>query len=292
MHAGRSGRSSPLTQALQWGPIALPWPLLVGLGAIVPGFIAGKQAGGGGGGIDIEALLFKVLLVGLVAARLAFVWEWRDPYLREPLGILDFRDGGWTPEAGLAAACLYALSLIRRIPALRKPLLAAMLTAIPVWLSGTVALALWGVEETRLPPLVLQSLDGRTVSLATFEGKPTVVNLWATWCPPCRHEMPVLAQAQAAHPEINFVFIDQGEAVQTVGGYLDGQRLALRNVLLDTRLEAGARLGYRALPSTLFFDIGGRLVSSRIGALSAATLAQRLDALRGGTASASGARGK
>ena len=280
-----------MTQALQWGPIALPWPLLVGLGAIVLGFIVGKRAGAGGG-VDIESLLFKVLLVGLVVARLAFVWEWRDPYLREPLGILDFRDGGWTPEAGLIAACLYALSLIRRTPALRKPLLAAMLTAIPVWLSGTVVLALWAVEETRLPPLALQSLDGRTVSLTAFEGKPTVVNLWATWCPPCRHEMPVLAQAQAAHPEINFVFIDQGEAAQKVGGYLDGQRLALRNVLLDARLEVGARLGYRVLPSTLFFDAGGRLVSSRIGALSAATLAQRLDALRDGTASASEARGK
>ena len=272
-----------LTQVLQWGPIALPLPLLVLLGAIGAGFVTGKQAGITAG-IDVESHLFKVLLVGLVVARLAFVWQWRGPYLREPLGILDIRDGGWTPEAGLAAACLYALSLMRRTQVLRKPLVTAVVTTGAVWLLGTVAIVAWPFEEARLPSLSLQSLDGRAVSLTDFQGKPTVVNLWATWCPPCRHEMPVLQQAQAKHPEFNFVFINQGEVAQKVSGYLDGQRLGLRNVLLDAKLEAGASLGYRMLPSTLFFDAKGRLVSTRIGALSPATLAQQLDALRGGIA--------
>ena len=80
------------------------------------------------------------------------------------------------------------------------------------------------------------------------------------------------------------MFINQGEVAQKVSVYLDRQRLALRNVLLDAKLEAGASLGYRMLPSTLFFDAKGRLVSTRIGALSPATLAQQLDALRGGIA--------
>ena len=131
-----------------------------------------------------------------------------------------------------------------------------------------------------MPPLTLSSLEGRPVSLAGFAGKPTVVNLWATWCPPCQREMPALQQAQAANPDVNIVFVNQGEESPTIAAFLDRHGLALRNVLVDPQRRTGAALGHRALPTTLFFDAQGRLADTRIGELSQATLTQRLASLR------------
>ena len=127
----------------------------------------------------------------------------------------------------------------------------------------------------------LPALDAGSVALTGFVGKPTVLNLWATWCPPCRREMPLLQQAQVAHPGLNFVFVNQGETRADVVRYLQGQHMLLRNVLLDATLATGAAFDQRALPTTLLFDAQGRLVSTHVGAFSEATLAQSLNALQG-----------
>ena len=271
-----------MTQSLQIGPLALPYGLLVTMAAIGLGwFIAGRLARRAG--IDAEPVLTRMLLIGLVGARLAFVWHWRGPYCDSPLSIVDIRDGGWDAATGLAAACLYGLYRMRKLPGLLKPVLAAVLTTGLVWALGSFAITLGAREAVPLPQLSLASLDGRAVPLAGFAGKPTVINLWATWCPPCRREMPVLQQAQGANPDLNFVFVNQGEKADDIQGFIDRQGLALRNVLVDERLQTGSALGHRALPTTLFFDARGQLVSSRIDELSPATLAQRLNELRGAT---------
>ena len=130
-----------------------------------------------------------------------------------------------------------------------------------------------------LPALSFTSLEGGTVQLAELKGKPTVVNLWATWCPPCVREMPVLHQAQVDHPGVNFVFVNQGESAEKVGAWLQARKLPLRNVLMDRDGQTAAAFKQRALPLTLFFDAKGRLVSTRIGELLAATLTERLQNL-------------
>jgi thiol-disulfide isomerase/thioredoxin len=155
------------------------------------------------------------------------------------------------------------------------------LIAGAVLLLGGIATILFKPPPVPLPSLTLQSLDGRAVRLADFVGKPTVINLWASWCPPCRREMPAMQQAQAANPEVNFVFVNQGEEPPAVVEYLSRQRLVLRNVLLDPQGSTGAALDTGALPTTLFFDANGLLVSIRLGELSSATLNQRLAAIRG-----------
>ena len=269
--------------SLQLGPLALPLPPLVLALAAAHGLALGKRLGRSVG-VDAEPALLRMFLLGLVASRLGFVWEWRAVYLHDPLGILDIRDGGWEVVAGFAAACLYGLVLLQRQPALRKPLLAATFALLASWTAGEVAIAtLTGGSRQPMPALSLQALDGRSVALAGFVGKPTVVNLWATWCPPCRREMPLLQQAQAAHPELNFVFVNQGETRDVILRYLQGQGIVLQNVLIDARKATGAAFNEQALPTTLFFDAQGRLVSTRVGALSEATLRQRLDAIQHAT---------
>ncbi len=272
-----------MTQTLQLGPLALPYSLLVALAALALGGLAGRRFGRNAG-IDVEPLLWRMLLVGLLGARLVFAWEWQSSYLAQPLSLLDVRDGGWNAPAGMVVACVYGLHCARGQPALRRPVLAAVLASALVGTAGGVLLLLKASPAVPLPALSLPSLQGPPVLLSDFAGKPTVINLWATWCPPCRREMPVLQQAQADRADVNFVFVDQGEAPAAIAAYLARHGMAgLRNVLVDERRQAGLALGgHSALPTTLFYDARGRLVEVRVGALSPATLAQRLAMLRDG----------
>ncbi|WP_186511140.1 TlpA disulfide reductase family protein [Caenimonas sedimenti] len=266
-----------MPNAIQIGPLALPVSLLFMLVAVAAATSIGKWSGRRVG-VDVEPILFWTLVVGVVVARLAFVLQFSTTYQASPLAVLDIRDGGWRPLAGFAAAWLFALGRQFKKPMLRKPLLAAVIVATAIWGGGILALSLPS-EEQKLPTLELASLEGAPVDLAQFEGRPTVVNLWATWCPPCVREMPVLREAQAAHPAMNFVFINQGESAQRVGGWLAARNLLLRNVLLDTKGQALTAFNQRGLPTTLFFDAKGRLVSTRTGELSAASLAEKLESI-------------
>jgi len=180
--------------------------------------------------------------------------------------------------AGFVAAWVFAFGQQFNRPVLRKPLLAALFVATAIWGGGLFVLSSPDPEQ-KLPTLTLSSLQGANVSLAQFEGKPTVVNIWATWCPPCLREMPVLHEAQVRYPAVNFVFVNQGESAQRVGSWLAARNLPLRNVLLDTRGQALESFNQRGLPTTLFFDAKGRLISTRTGELSAATLAEKLESI-------------
>lgn len=269
-----------MTSSVQLGPLVLPVGPLLLLAAVLVGWtLAGRLARGRN--TSIEGVAIGMLLWGLLAARLAFLWEWRSAYATAPWTLLDVRDGGWNVTVGVVAAALVAWQAVRRHPVMRAPVMWGSGAAAAVGLAGAVFVLLGGSAAVRpLPDLALPSLDGPAVSLAAADGRPTVINLWATWCPPCHREMPAMQAAQDAHPEVRFLFISQGERPDTVSSYLAARGLRLQQVLIDERSLAGARLGHRALPTTLFFDARGRLVSVRVGELSRATLAQRLAAIR------------
>ncbi len=253
-----------MNNALLLGPLALPYSLLLVFAAAAATLYVGKRSGRNAG-IDAETVLWKTLLVGLIAARLAFVWEFRSAYFTSPLDILDIRDGGWSPTAGFVGAWLFALSRRGQLPALTRALRSALLTGTVLWAVGAAVLSARPDTGQALPALSFPSLEGRPVNLAGYKGKPTVVNLWATWCPPCVREMPMLHQAQVDHPGLNFVFLNQGESADKVGAWLQTRKLLMRNVLMDADRKAGAAFKQRALPTTLFFDAKGWLVSMRIG---------------------------
>jgi thiol-disulfide isomerase/thioredoxin len=264
-----------LNQTLNLGPLALPAVLPLAIVALLVASAAGAWAGRRSGA-TIEKHLYGMLFAGLLAARIAFVIQYFDSYLASPGRMLDVRDGGWNALAGLVVAIFYGVVLALRSPALRKPLAAASAAASAAWFSGVLLLGATSSQVTRLPELSFRALDGTQVPLAALRGRPVVVNLWATWCPPCRREMPVLQQAQARHGDVHFVFLNQGESAERVQGWLATQPQPLRNVLLDPHGELGAQRGHRALPTTLFFDAQGRLVDTRVGELSPASLAERL----------------
>ena len=267
------------------GPLALPISVLLllaaGLVAAGVGHLVGRRQQ-----IGIVNTMSDMLLAGVLAARLAFVAFWFDTYRSAPLSMLDIRDGGFMIGPGIAAALLVALWRGWRQPALRKPLGVGLAAGALVW--GALFGALRMTEPPALPTLSLTSLTGDPVKLAALaDGKPLVVNLWASWCPPCRREMPVLAAAQQREAGVNFVFVNQGEDGATAQRYLSEGRLGLVNVLLDPGAALGREVGSGALPTTLFYDASGRLVDTHLGELSAASLASKLSPLRA-SAAASG----
>ena len=154
-----------MNQALQIGPLSLPYSVLLSLAAIaLGGFVARRLARGAG--IEAEPTLTHMLLVGVVVARLAFVWQWRELYFASPLGMLDIRDGGWEPTAGVIAALLFGLHRARHRAGLRKVVLGAALTTGTGLLLGGVASLLVSASAVPMPALTLSSLQGQPVSLA------------------------------------------------------------------------------------------------------------------------------
>lgn len=264
-----------MSNALQLGPLLLPFELLLVLACAATGIFVGSRIARKAG-VDAEHALWLTLLVGVVAARLAFVFEYRSLYFDAPLTMFDIRDGGWNAGVGLAGAWLYALHRQRKQAAVAKPLRWGLGAGTALFVIGSALLLLRQDTGQKVPDLAFSSLDGRTVQLNESAGKPTVVNLWATWCPPCVREMPVLRQAQIERQDIRFVFLNQGEDAARVRTWLETQRLALENVLIDERRQASAAFQQQGYPTTLFFDAQGRLVSRRIGELSAATLNEKL----------------
>jgi thiol-disulfide isomerase/thioredoxin len=265
--------------AFNIGPLALPVGVVIGAAAVLAATFAGdwfKRRRG----IDPVPVLWKALLSGLVAARTVFVVKHFDIYAKAPLEIFNLRDSGYAPLAGLLVAAIVAAELTRRAQPLRKPVLAALLAGGAVWLTGTVATTDFGTAPVPIPTVALRRLDGTPVRLASLAGKPMVLNLWATWCPPCRREMPVLRDAQQQHPDVEFVFVNQGESADTVTRFLASQQLEMKNVLADPAGAVGQGIGSFGLPTTLFFNRHGVLHKRHMGELSAASLADRLAEVR------------
>ena len=148
-----------------------------------------------------------------------------------------------------------------------------------VWAITALLLVACGESKSK-PELVLQDLHGKQVSLQQLQGKPAVINMWATWCAPCRREMPVLQQAQQNHPQIQFVLLNQGEKAPVVSAYLQKNQIQLSNVWLDEAMQARTVLPYQGLPSTYFLNQQGEVVAHSLGELTPDQVQQYLQQIQ------------
>jgi thiol-disulfide isomerase/thioredoxin len=262
------------------GPLSIQGTHLLMLLSLLTAAAVGQVAGWRSK-VSIAPLLLDMLLVGMVTGRVAFIAVWFQQYSKAPLTMLDIRDGGFLAWAALGSALAYGAWRAKRQPQLRNPLVAGVLAGALAWfMSGAPAMT--QVQHGKsVPAVTLTSLDGAAVALPELaRGRPAVINLWATWCPPCIREMPVLAAAQQRDMGISFIFTNQGESGATVTQFLHAQGLKLDNVLLDPESATARAVGSSGMPTTLFFDAQGQLVDAHLGAVSDASLAEKLEKIR------------
>jgi peroxiredoxin len=175
------------------------------------------------------------------------------------------------------------------------------MSASPVGLKGWLAIALIGGAAAcagdatlarapqvgdPLPAFVFASLDGDSVALADLAGSPVLLNLWATWCPPCRAEIPFL---QTIHEEfaplglrVVGISADNAGALGQVRDFLAEAEVTYEN-LLDPRGESMEVFRLLGLPATYLVDREGNLALMRTGPVSEADEAF-MEALRTVTA--------
>ncbi|MDE2325076.1 MAG: TlpA family protein disulfide reductase, partial [Betaproteobacteria bacterium] len=265
------------------------------LGYAVAVFVAGAAQRKGQG--HAEPALLPLLVLALVVARAVFVAQHLASY-PTMLSMLDIRDRGFAPVAGWVAAVLGVAFWAWRRPALRRSLpMSAAIGAAAVLAAGAL---LQAVQPPRppLPQLSLQRLGGEEgnapegaalalsrpggeVALRSLKGKPLVLNLWATWCPPCRRELPTLVQAARQEHKVRIVLVNEGESAQRVADFLRREKLAPPEVLLDPGSRLLSDYQSPGLPTTLFIAADGKVRRMHLGELSAATLQQGIAELGG-----------
>lgn len=262
-----------------------PWVFAIGLVALVLGWIAANVAAWFGKRrtkVDAGTPLWVLLLTALVAARIAFVVRGWHAYAASPLSILDIRDGGFAWPAGVVVLIAGTLIWMWRRPHLRQPLSASVGVGLAVWAVVAFGAPQLGARRAypMLPVAALQRLSGQPVAANALAGKPLVVNLWATWCAPCRSEMPMLVAASRELHGVRFVFVDHGEDAATVEHYFAQAKLDPRHVLLDRHGELMRAYQLPGCPATLFVDASGKVESVHLGVLSAAALRVEVQKLR------------
>jgi thiol-disulfide isomerase/thioredoxin len=135
------------------------------------------------------------------------------------------------------------------------------------------------------PDAVFTGADGREVSLADYAGQPLLVNLWATWCGPCKAEMPTLdALAALEEGEVSVIVVSQDlQGQKPVRAFFDRARIVNLEPLTDPENRLSAAVGGRiALPTTILYDSAGREVWRIVGGVEwdDAEIAKLLDEAR------------
>jgi len=123
-------------------------------------------------------------------------------------------------------------------------------------------------------------LDSRQISLADYAGQVVLLNFWATWCPPCKEEIPAIERAYEAHRDDGFMVlgINDGEALEVVQTFASELGITYP-VLIDRRGEVAAQYRRRGLPLTLIVDRDGVIQVRHEGYLTAGQLDKYLSGL-------------
>lgn len=121
--------------------------------------------------------------------------------------------------------------------------------------------------------------DAQGTSLADLTGKPVVINFWATWCGPCRHEMPDLVALHEENPDLIVLAVNLQEDLERVRPFAEEFAMTMP-VILDMDGNIGRAYGVRGLPVTIFINSDRKIASRWDGMLTAPLLAERVATLQ------------
>lgn len=186
-------------------------------------------------------------------------------------------------EQGIDAGVARRPTWRRRGPKRRFVVLGSVLLTIFVVLALVQGFAisrsntpsvLVGRTDKLAPTFTLASLSGssREVSLRAFRGKPLVLNFWASWCVPCRSEMPLLERTYRAEKgRVQFLGIDSNDTPSAGLAFYDHVHVTYP-ALSDPKGSIATRYGLFGLPTTVFISSSGKIIGRFIGQLHANTL--------------------
>jgi len=132
-------------------------------------------------------------------------------------------------------------------------------------------------EVDYAPDFTLSDLDGNSVSLSDYAGTPLLVNFWATWCPPCRSELPLIQQYQDQYAgDFVVLAVDGAETAEDVRSFAEAQGYTMM-FLLDTDYAVAELYQVRGFPTSVFIDADGAIQKVHIGELTEPMLIAYLD---------------
>ena len=136
------------------------------------------------------------------------------------------------------------------------------------------------VSENPAPDVTIVDTDGNEVKLSDFRGTPVILNFWASWCGPCKSEMPHFQEAYETYgEEIQFLMVNMSSGFGDTRA--DAQKILDEGgysfpVYYDDRMECAYAYSVSAIPMTVFIDKNGGIVSYKTGMISAADLDRRI----------------
>lgn len=137
---------------------------------------------------------------------------------------------------------------------------------------------------TPAPDFTMTDASGKSVSLTDFKGKPILLNFWASWCGPCKSEMPDIQAAYEQYGnEIEFLIVNMtgmsGEAQETASQFIKENGYTFP-VYFDEVYSAAAAYGVNSIPQTYLIDPEGNIIGAAMGAMDAATVEQGIQMLQ------------
>ena len=127
------------------------------------------------------------------------------------------------------------------------------------------------------PDFTMLDTDGNEVTLAEFFGKPIILNFWASWCGPCKMEMPEIQNFYEKYGEnIHFLAVSVDDSVDTAKAFIETEGYTFP-VYFDTTSMGAYTYGASSIPLTFFIDAEGNLTAYYMGAMSADILQQGVD---------------